>query len=196
MKTFLLAAGIALLSFGSYAQKLTKAEKKHKKFCEEKTYTIEDPFSGKDIVVTKFSEFFGNKEEYIRCGTELWMSARYQDEKITVMVKITQTGAREGTTEKGAVHDFSMNVDGETKLIQLKTSEKSVAAARAVGNQYGVGTITDFVFKYELSDEEADLFRTGLLKGVKLKIQGTETLAVVDNEERAEIYQSAIRCFK
>lgn len=196
MKKSLLLATLILIVTNSFGQKLTKAEKKHKKFCEDKTYTIEDPFSGKDIVVTKFSEFFGNKEEFIRCGPELWMSARYQDDVVTVIVKISLAGARDGTTEMGEVHDFSMSVNGETTLIQLSTSEKSVAAARAVGNQYGVTTVTDYVFKYQLSAEQAETFRTGLLKGVKLKIQGSKKLALVDNVERAEIYQSAIRCFK
>lgn len=196
MKKTLLLIALIFATNSLLAQKLSKEEKKKIKFCKDMTYSIDDPFSDEQIVITKFAEIFGNKEEFVRLGPDLYASARRQADSTTLIIRITIAGSRKGETEKGTAHQFSFDLDGKTEIIELKTSENSTAAARAIGNQVAVSTVTDFLFKYILSNEELNTISTGLLKGVKLKLDGNEVMSVVDNPKRALLLKNVIQCLE
>jgi len=183
-----------LATINLMAQKLSKEEKNKIKFCKDMTYTIEDPFSGEQIVITKFAEIFGFREEFVRLGSELYASARQQAGKTTLIIKLSMSGARNGETEKGTAHQFSLDLNGNTEVIELKTSENSIAVAKTIGNQYGVSTKTDFSFKYVLSNEEYKILTSGFLKGFKLKLDGNEVTYVANNPEGVLLLKKVMQC--
>jgi len=195
MKNQILIVIATLFSLSSFAQKLTKEEKAKKSLCNKHSETIADDFGEGTIIRTKV----------IRVGPALWVAASRLGNEKKLIISLTVSGSASNVIMSDEIHEFSLYNDKGKVVLKLSpdVDSKPVANTISTGGGYGtsstpvrISTFTSYSLSYKMTDETMEYFTNYILKAIRIKSIYGEYPIVVDNEDRAKLFQEVIGCIK